>query len=235
MALPARGSHRDRGSAPPCLQAPRAVHRDRRARPLAPDRDDARERRSPRRAARRRRWEFARARWRRPRAAGAGRCRPCSAPRRRCGRLRDGWRSRAPAPPPIAIAPPRRARAGRARRSAPRDRPWPRSALVLPDAVEQAHDAFDDEKVAFDRGAAHKSVEQRGRHGPAVEIDALPPRRRRVEGRVDIIGPGLGRLHGEPAAAQGASRASVTVVLPAPDRGAATIRAGAVMTHALRS
>ena len=53
------------------------------------------------------------------------------------------------------------------------------------------------------------------------------PRRRLVEGGVDIVGPGLGRLHRQ-ARAGGAPPAapSVTVVLPAPERGAATMRPG---------
>ena len=132
-----------------------------------------------RRAAPRREWESANRRWRRPPAADAGRCRPGSARRRRCAR-RGSW----PAKPRTSAAadcdcpdtsstsstgrPITRGKIGRG----------PGAARLQADAVEQAHDAFDDEDVASGRRRAHQPVEQRGRHGPAVEIDACPPRRR---------------------------------------------------------
>ncbi len=70
------------------------------------------------------------------------------------------------------------------------------------DAVEQAHDAFDDENLGALRGLANERVEQRRRHRPAVEIDARRAGRRRVEGGIDIVRPRLCRAHGDAAPPQ---------------------------------
>jgi hypothetical protein len=59
--------------------------------------------------------------------------------------------------------------------------------------------AFDHEHIGARSRLSTKRVEQRGPHGPTVEIDALSAGRGLVEGRVDIVGAGLGRLHGKPA------------------------------------
>ena len=58
-------------------------------------------------------------------------------------------------------------------------------------AVEQPHRGFAERELAFGRRLGGKRGEQLGRHGPGIEIDALAPRRRGVEGRIDIIGAGL--------------------------------------------
>ena len=67
------------------------------------------------------------------------------------------------------------------------------------DAVEQAHGALDDEKIGIRSTLSHQRIDQRRRHGPTVEIEAWPPRRRLVEGRIDIVGARLCRLHRQPA------------------------------------
>ena len=46
-----------------------------------------------------------------------------------------------------------------------------------------------------------------GRHGPGIEIDALPPRRCGMEGRVDIVGAGLEADHVDAAALERAQEA----------------------------
>ena len=70
------------------------------------------------------------------------------------------------------------------------------------DAVEQAHGALDDEKVGMRGVLGHQRIDQRRRHGPAVEIEAWPPGRRGMKARVDIVGPDLGRLHHDAAPAE---------------------------------
>ena len=66
-------------------------------------------------------------------------------------------------------------------------------------AVEQAHGPLDDEKIGMRGVLCDQRIDQRWRHGPAVEIEAWPRGCRRVEARVDIVGPDLGRLHDDPA------------------------------------
>ena len=103
---------------------------------------------------------------------------------------------------------------------------------AAPGAVEQAHDAFDDENVRAGCGLRGQRVEQRARHRPAVEIDARRAGRRGMERRIDIVRPGLGGAHARCRAARSAaSSASVTVVLPAPERGAAMMRPRAVTAN----
>ena len=80
--------------------------------------------------------------------------------------------------------------------------------------------------------SAGKRVQQRRRHRPAVEIDARGPGRGGMEGRIDVVRPGLGGADRD-AAPLAARRAapSVMVVLPEPERGAATMRPRAVMAR----
>ncbi len=65
------------------------------------------------------------------------------------------------------------------------------------DAIEQPHDAFDDQQrfIAGSRERLRRvggeRIQQCGRHRPAVEIDASPAGRRRMERCVDIIGTRL--------------------------------------------
>ena len=111
--------------------------------------------------------------------------------------------SRAPRPPPIAPVRRRRARAAPADESARQGR---RSRPMRPgspgDAVEQAHDAFDHQQVGAARGLGGERVEQRRRHGPAVEIEARRAGGGGVEGRVDIVRSGFCRPHRQAAPRQ---------------------------------
>ena len=90
-------------------------------------------------------------------------------------------------------------------------------------AVEQAHHAFGDDEVGR---MAHDEVGQHAaRHRPAVEIVARPSRGDGMERRIDIVGPALVGLHASsPRRAKARIRPSATVVLPAPERTAETIR-----------
>ena len=63
------------------------------------------------------------------------------------------------------------------------------------------------------RPAASSSL---GRHRPAVEVEARRAGRGGVEGRVDVVRPGLGGRTATPRRAGRRSSASVTVVLPRP-------------------
>ncbi len=66
-------------------------------------------------------------------------------------------------------------------------------------AVEQTHHAFDDEKIRIIGRLPRQGIEQRGRHGPAVEIDARCADHSRVKCRVDVIRTGLCRAQFEAA------------------------------------
>jgi hypothetical protein len=70
-------------------------------------------------------------------------------------------------------------------------------------AVEQAHGGFDDEDVRRGTGVPEYAVQQGGRHGPAVEIDAGGGGGGGVEGGVDIVRAALAGAHRKAAAAQG--------------------------------
>ena len=66
-------------------------------------------------------------------------------------------------------------------------------------AVEEAHRGFaQSERALFNRLRGERR-EQFGRHGPGIEIDAFPPRGRRVEGRIDVIRAGLEADHADAA------------------------------------
>ena len=103
----------------------------------------------------------------------------------------------------------------------------------LPDAVEKAHGAFRDDEVRTRKGLGRDGREQRRPHGEAVEIEARLAGRRRVEGRVDIVGPAFDAADVDAAPAKRALKAQLDVVLPAPERGAATRRPGARLTARL--
>jgi len=70
------------------------------------------------------------------------------------------------------------------------------------DAVEQAHGAFDRQQLCAGGRVVHQRIEQRGRHRPAVEIDARPLGRRFVKGRIDIVRPDFGGLDRDSAPLQ---------------------------------
>ena len=61
-------------------------------------------------------------------------------------------------------------------------------------AVEQAHHAFDNENFGVAGGFRHYGVEQRRRHGPAVQIATGGTARGSMKTRIDIIRSGLGGL-----------------------------------------
>ena len=62
----------------------------------------------------------------------------------------------------------------------------------LPDAVEKAHGAFRDDEVRIARRPRRRWPSRSGvAHGEAVEIDARLAGRRRVKGRVDVVGTAL--------------------------------------------
>src|SRR5262249_22701896 len=61
--------------------------------------------------------------------------------------------------------------------------------------VEQTHHAFDHQQMAIACGFAQQCVKKRGRHGPSVEIERFPSRRRSVKRGVDVVGACLRRPH----------------------------------------
>ena len=61
--------------------------------------------------------------------------------------------------------------------------------------VEETHRGFAQSKRALPRRLRGERGQKIARHRPGIEIDALPPRRRGMEGRVDIIGTGLEADH----------------------------------------
>ena len=94
------------------------------------------------------------------------------------------------------------------------------------DAVEQAHDAFDDEQVRGSRGASRASASSSA--GGIAQLSRLSSAcRSRRHGRPDRYSRARPwrRATAMPRRCSAASRPSVTVVLPEPERGAATIEA----------
>ena len=69
-------------------------------------------------------------------------------------------------------------------------------------AVEQAHRTLDQHEVGIGRQIGEDRVEERRTHRPGVEVDAVGAGRRGMEGRVDVVRPGLGRADPDPAAAE---------------------------------
>ena len=67
-------------------------------------------------------------------------------------------------------------------------------------AVEQTHDAFDDQDVRAIRLTHGERVEQVCRHRPGIEIDARPAGDRGMKGRIDVVGSGFRRAHRDAAA-----------------------------------
>ncbi len=74
-------------------------------------------------------------------------------------------------------------------------------------AVEQAHHPFDDGEMRGSPVAVREIEESRGRHRPAVEIEARPPRRSFMERGIEIVRPALEGLHGASAARKRADQA----------------------------
>ena len=100
-------------------------------------------------------------------------------------------------------------------------------ALFSRNAVEKSHHPFaQDEAAALGTGNGQRLKKWRT-HRPAVEIEALSARRGGMESGVDIIRPDLAPLTASPRRASARSSPAVTVVLPAPERAAPTISAGA--------
>ena len=62
-------------------------------------------------------------------------------------------------------------------------------------AIEQPHDAFDHQQFAITCGFAHERVEQRGRHRPSVEVEALGSGGGSMKRRIDIVGARFRRPH----------------------------------------
>ncbi len=63
------------------------------------------------------------------------------------------------------------------------------------DAVEEPHRGFAERERASPRRLRRERRETRGLHRPGVEVDAFAPRRRGVEGRIDIVRAGLQADH----------------------------------------
>ena len=74
-------------------------------------------------------------------------------------------------------------------------------------AVEQPHRGFAQSERALSAACAASGGEKVGRHGPGIEIDALPPRRCGMKGRIDIVGTGLEADHVDAAALERAQEA----------------------------
>ena len=96
--------------------------------------------------------------------------------------------------------------------------------------VEQAHDPFADQEVA----AAPAFLDQPGQgleaHRPRVDIVGGATGGGGVEGGVDIVRPDLERADLQsPRRRRAARMPSVSVVLPAPEAGAAMMIAGVLM------
>ena len=85
-------------------------------------------------------------------------------------------------------------------------------------AVEQPHDAFDDQQFAVPGGLGEEPVEERGRHCPGIEIETTDAGGCGMKGRIDVIGAGLGGAHGDPPSFQRGEK-------PECDRGLARSRA----------
>ena len=75
-------------------------------------------------------------------------------------------------------------------------------SLFAADPIKQAHDALDNRDVAPLTRVLHQPIQQRRAHGPTIEIDASAPCSSGMKTWVDIVRPGLGRLHCQPPAAQ---------------------------------
>ena len=77
---------------------------------------------------------------------------------------------------------------------------------------------------------AHDRIAQAGQgleaHRPAVQIEAGPAGGAGMEHRIEVVGADLERADREPLAAKARSSASVSMVLPLPEAGAATITPG---------
>ncbi len=73
-----------------------------------------------------------------------------------------------------------------------------RRALAGDGAVEQAHDPLADDALGAVGEVGARRLHGFRTHGPEVQVDARTPGRRRVKGRVDVIGPHLGRRGGNP-------------------------------------
>ena len=81
------------------------------------------------------------------------------------------------------------------------------AAALRRDAIEQPHRGFAQRELAFSRRLRGERGQKLGRHRPGIEIDALAPRRRGVEGRIDIVGAGLQADHVDAAAPERAQKA----------------------------
>ncbi len=60
-------------------------------------------------------------------------------------------------------------------------------------AIEEAHDALDDDEVGIAAGRLEEGGTARLAHGPGIEIGAGPARGMGMKARVDVVGADLGR------------------------------------------
>ncbi len=77
-------------------------------------------------------------------------------------------------------------------------------ALARRDAVEQSLQTFAEEHIGVSRRLGAKRVNQRRVHRPEVEIDAPPPGRSLLEGRVNMVWTALQARDVETASTKGA-------------------------------
>jgi hypothetical protein len=85
-------------------------------------------------------------------------------------------------------------------------------------AVEQPHDAFDDQQFAVSGSLGEQPVQERGRHRPGIEIESTNAGGCGMKCRIDVIGAGLGGAHSHAASFQRGEK-------PERDRGLARSRA----------
>ena len=91
-------------------------------------------------------------------------------------------------------------------------------AFVRGRAVEEAHDALDDDEVRILRRRPDRGREGRFAHGPRVDVEARPPARRGVERGVDVVRPHLERRSPHPSLPQVPQQGQRHRRLPAPRR-----------------
>ena len=92
------------------------------------------------------------------------------------------------------------------------------------DAVEQPHRGFAQSERALSRRSRRERGQKARPHRPGIEVDAFAPRRRGMEGRIDIVRAGLEADTSTPRRLNARRRPSAAVVLPLPERGAAIMR-----------
>ena len=98
------------------------------------------------------------------------------------------------------------------------------AAVFARNAVEEPHEPFANDEVGFGPAASARRARSAG-HRPTVEIDAVAAAGDRVKGRDRCSRVRISRAPtATPSRASARMRPSVSVVLPAPERGAAMTR-----------